>query len=89
MTLEEARATGAIGIFDDKYGEKVRVYTIEDYSKEICGGPHAQSTGKLKNFKIIEEQSSSAKVRRIKVIIDCKWKVGEKYEIIFKWWRLR
>lgn len=72
MTLEEARTTGAIGIFGDKYGEKVRVYTIGDYSKEICGGPHAQSTGELKNFKIIKEQSSSAKVRRIKAIIDYK-----------------
>lgn len=72
MTLEEARATGTIGIFGDKYGEKVRVYTIGDYSKEICGGPHAQSTGELKNFKIIKEQSSSAKVRRIKAIIDYK-----------------
>ena len=72
MTLEEARAIGAIGIFGDKYGEKVRVYTIGDYSKEICGGPHAQSTGELKNFKIIKEQSSSAKVRRIKAIIDYK-----------------
>ena len=72
MTLEEARATGAIGAFGDKYGEKVRVYTIGYYSKEICGGPHAQSTGELKNFKIIKEQSSSAKVRRIKAIIDYK-----------------
>lgn len=72
MTLEEARATGSIGIFGDKYGEKVRVYTIGDYSKEICGGPYAQSTGELKNFKIIKEQSSSAKVRRIKAIIDYK-----------------
>lgn len=70
MTLEEARAVGAIGAFGDKYGEKVKVYTIGDYSKEICGGPHANSTGELKNFKIIKEQSSSAKVRRIKAIID-------------------
>jgi alanyl-tRNA synthetase len=72
MTLEEARTTGAIGVFGDKYGEKVKVYTIGDYSKEICGGPHAKSTGELKNFKIIKEQSSSSKVRRIKAIIDYK-----------------
>jgi len=69
MTLEEALAVGAIG---DRYGEKVKVYTIGDYSKEICGGPHAQSTGELKNFKIIKEQSSSAKVRIIKAAIDYK-----------------
>ena len=72
MTLEEARSIGAIGAFGDKYGEKVRVYTIGDYSKEICGGPHAQRTGELKNFKIIKEQSSSANVRRIKAIINYK-----------------
>ena len=72
MTLEEAIAVGAIGVFGDKYGEKVTVYTIGNYSKEICGGPHAKSTGELKNFKIIKEQSSSSKVRRIKAIIDYK-----------------
>lgn len=72
MTLEEAISIGAIGAFGNKYGEKVRVYTIGDYSKEICGGPHAESTGELKNFKITKEQSSSAKVRRIKAIIDYK-----------------
>ena len=72
MTLEEAINVGAIGVFGDRYGEKVKVYTIGDYSKEICGGPHAQSTGELKNFKIIKEQSSSAKVRIIKAAIDYK-----------------
>ena len=72
MTLEEAIAVGAIGVFGDKYGEKVTVYTIGNYSKEICGGPHAKSTCELEKFKIIKEQSSSAKVRRIKAIIDYK-----------------
>ena len=70
MTVEEARAKGAIGIFGDKYGEKVKVYSIEGYSKEICGGPHAERTGELKCFKIQKESSSSAGVRRIKAIID-------------------
>ena len=56
--------------FGDRYGEKVKVYTIGEYSKEICGGPHANSTGELKNFKIIKEESSSAGVRRIKAVID-------------------
>ncbi len=70
MTVEEAKLQGAIGVFGDKYGEKVKVYTIGEYSKEICGGPHANNTEELKNFKIIKEQSSSAGVRRIKAIID-------------------
>lgn len=72
MTVEEAIFIGTIGAFGNKYGEKVKVYTIGDYSKEICGGPHAQTTGGLKKFKIIKEQSSSAKVRRIKAIVDYK-----------------
>lgn len=72
MTVEEARDSGAIGVFGDKYGEKVKVYTIGDYSKEICGGPHAERTGELKCFKILKESSSSAGVRRIKAIIDFK-----------------
>lgn len=70
MTVEEARNNGAIGVFGDKYGDIVKVYTIGEYSKEICGGPHANSTGELKNFKIIKEESSSSGVRRIKAIID-------------------
>ena len=69
MTVDEAKAQGAIGIFDNKYGEKVKVYTIGDFSKEICGGPHANNTGDLKSFKIMKEQSSSAGVRRIKAVI--------------------
>ena len=55
---------------NEKYGELVKVYTIGDYSKEICGGPHAKNTSELKNFKIIKEESSSSGVRRIKAIID-------------------
>lgn len=69
MTVEEARAAGAIGVFGDKYGERVKVYTIGEYSKEICGGPHAEHTGELKSFKILKESSSSAGVRRIKAVI--------------------
>lgn len=70
MPLEEAKKQGAVGIFDNKYGDKVKVYTIGDVSKEICGGPHAKHTGELKNFKIVKEESSSAGVRRIKAIIN-------------------
>ena len=70
MSVEDAKQAGAIGVFGEKYGENVKVYTIEGYSKEICGGPHANSTGELKCFKIQKESSSSAGVRRIKAVID-------------------
>ncbi len=66
MSVEEARAEGAIGLFGDRYGEVVKVYTMGDFSKEICGGPHANNTGDLGVFKITKEQSSSSGVRRIK-----------------------
>ncbi len=66
MTVEQAKAQGAIGLFGDKYGEVVKVYTIGDFSKEICGGPHASNTGDLGEFVITKEQSSSSGVRRIK-----------------------
>lgn len=70
MTVDEAKTQGATGIFDSKYGERVKVYTIGNISKEICGGPHADNTGDLRSFKIIKEQSSSAGVRRIKAVIE-------------------
>ena len=69
MTLEEAKASGATGLFENKYGEKVKVYTIGDFSKEICGGPHVSHTGELGHFTIKKEESSSAGVRRIKAIL--------------------
>ncbi len=70
MSVEEARKTGAIGLFGDKYGEVVKVYTMGDFSKEICGGPHAEHTGQLGHFVIQKEQSSSSGVRRIKAILE-------------------
>ena len=70
MTLEEAKNSGATGLFENKYGEKVKVYTIGDFSKEICGGPHVKHTGELGHFKIKKEESSSAGVRRIKAILE-------------------
>ena len=69
MSLDQARACGAKGIFANKYGEQVKVYTIGNVSKEICGGPHANNTRELKSFKIIKEESSSSGVRRIKAVI--------------------
>jgi alanyl-tRNA synthetase len=68
-TVEEAKAEGAIGLFESKYGERVKMYTMGDFSKEICGGPHAARTGELGGFKIQKEESSSAGVRRIKAVI--------------------
>jgi alanyl-tRNA synthetase len=69
LTVEEAKAEGAIGLFGDRYGERVKVYTIGDFSKEICGGPHAKSTGELGRFKIKKEESSSRGIRRIKAVL--------------------
>ncbi len=70
MTVDEARAEGAIGLFGDKYGERVKVYTMGTFSKEICGGPHASHTGELGAFKIKKEEASSAGVRRIKAVLE-------------------
>jgi len=69
MTLEEAKAQNAMGVFEVKYGEKVKVYTAGDFSREICGGPHVKNTSELGHFKIQKEESSSAGVRRIKAIL--------------------
>jgi alanyl-tRNA synthetase len=69
-SVDEAKNDGAIGLFGDKYGAKVKVYTIGPFSKEICGGPHVQNTSELGHFKIIKEQSASSGVRRIKAILE-------------------
>ena len=69
-TVEEAKAKGAHGIFDSKYGDKVKVYIIGDVDKQICGGPHAKNTADLHHFKITKEESSSSGIRRIKAILD-------------------
>jgi len=69
MNIEDARDAGAVGVFDSKYGEVVKVYTVPGYSKEICGGPHASNTSELGTFKIKKEQSSSSGVRRIKAVL--------------------
>lgn len=72
LTVEAAKAKGAIGLFEEKYaalGNQVKLYCIGDYSKEICGGPHIGNTGDLKHFKILKEEASSAGVRRIKAVV--------------------
>ncbi len=70
MPLDKAKEDGAMGIFESKYGEKVKVYTIEGSSKEICAGPHAKRTGELGHFKIKKEESSSSGIRRIKAVLE-------------------
>lgn len=70
MTLEEAKASGATGLFANKYGEKVKVYTIGDFSKEICGGPHVERTGGMGHFKIVKEEGVAAGIRRIKAVLE-------------------
>ncbi|MFA5675637.1 MAG: alanine--tRNA ligase [Christensenellales bacterium] len=69
MSVEQAKEQGAIGVFESKYGSVVKVYSAGDFSKEICGGPHATNTRELGGFKIQKEQSSSAGVRRIKAVL--------------------
>ncbi len=72
LDVEEAKKRGAIGVFDDKYatlGNKVKVYFMGDFSKEVCGGPHVEHTGVLKSYKITKEEAVSDGVRRIKAIV--------------------
>ncbi len=72
MTSEEAKASGAIGLFSDTYaqiGGKINVYSVGDFSKEVCGGPHVARTGELGSFKILKEEAVSAGVRRIKASV--------------------
>lgn len=69
-TLEKAREEGAHAFFTDRYEEQVKVYTIGDFSKEVCGGPHVEHTGELGKFTIKKEQSSSSGVRRIRAVLE-------------------
>ena len=85
MSLKEAKKSGAMGVFDERYGDKVKVYTIGEspstrkarsgsrekyFSREICGGPHVKNTQELHKFKITKEESSSAGIRRIKAVLE-------------------
>ncbi|MCR4313735.1 MAG: alanine--tRNA ligase [Candidatus Uhrbacteria bacterium] len=79
LTLDESKARGAIGLFEDKYatlGDKIKVYFIGDeptgeyFSKEVCGGPHVEHTGLLGHFKIMKEEAIAGGVRRIKAILE-------------------
>jgi alanyl-tRNA synthetase len=70
MTLDDARAAGAIALFAGKYDEQVKVFTVGDFSKEVCGGPHVARTGAMGRFRIQKEESSSAGVRRIRAVLE-------------------
>lgn len=70
LTLEEAKARGAIALFGERYEEKIKVYFVGDFSMEVCGGPHVEHTGELGSFRILKEQSSSAGVRRIRAVVE-------------------
>lgn len=70
MSLEQAKANNAKGLFENKYDTIVKVYSIGDFSKEICGGPHVDNTSKLGHFKIVKEESAASGIRRIKAILE-------------------
>ncbi|MEZ4663405.1 MAG: alanine--tRNA ligase [Caldilineaceae bacterium] len=70
MSVDAAKAEGAIGLFEERYGDRVKVYTIDGFSKEICGGPHVAHTGELGHFRIAKEQAVGAGVRRIRAVLE-------------------
>lgn len=69
MTVDEAKQRKAIGLFPDRYDEMIKVYCMDKYSTEICGGPHVAHTGVLGHFKLKKEQSCAAGIRRIKAVV--------------------
>lgn len=71
MTVDEAKNSGAIGLFEDTYaqvGDKIKVYRVGDFSAEICGGPHVSRTSEIGGFKIVKEEAVSSGIRRIKAV---------------------
>lgn len=70
MPYDQARAEGIVGVFDNKYGDVVKTYSIGNFSREMCGGPHAAATGELGHFKIVKEQSCASGIRRIKAVLE-------------------
>ena len=70
MTLDQALAEGALAFFGDKYGDQVKVYCMGDFSREVCGGPHATRSGELGRFRIIKEEAVGQGVRRIRAVLE-------------------
>jgi alanyl-tRNA synthetase len=73
ISMEEAKKRGAIGLFEEKYGDTVRVYQIggdKKFSIELCGGPHVKNTSELGHFRIVKEEACSAGIRRIKAVLE-------------------
>jgi len=70
MTVDEAKASGAQGVFDNKYGDTVSVYTVGKFSSEICGGPHVSNTSELETFKITKQKGIASGVRRIRAVLE-------------------
>jgi alanyl-tRNA synthetase len=70
MGLDDAKQAGAIGLFEERYGDQVKVYAIGDFSKEICGGPHVEHTGELGRFRIAKEEAVGSGIRRIRGVLE-------------------
>jgi alanyl-tRNA synthetase len=70
MSRERALQSGALAFFGEKYGEQVKVYTIGDFSKEICGGPHVIQTGELGRFRITEQKQIGQGMQRIRAVLE-------------------
>jgi alanyl-tRNA synthetase len=70
MSVEQAKELGAMGLFEERYGDRVKVYSVGDFSREICGGPHVERLGELGRFRIVKEKSIGSGLRRIRAVLD-------------------
>jgi alanyl-tRNA synthetase len=70
MSVEQAKQRGAIGLFEERYGDRVKVYSVGDFSSEICGGPHVERTGELGHFHIAKQKSIGSGLRRIRAVLE-------------------